>query len=164
MSMNNSQQAVIAQRRELVARFRLRKRTQREIQADLAAEGCVNPDDGQPWSLGTINNDLKRLEKEWRSAAAASIEARKAAQMAEIDEAKRVAWETGDVNQVRLLIKLESELFGTEAPKRAEVTGGDGLPLVTRIEVITAQTTNAAADGDTDTDTADDTDGDDPLA
>ena len=130
MALNTSQRAIREQRREAVAALRLRRRTQREIVDALRQQGLVNPDSGEPWSLGTVNGDVQWLERSWRAAAAADIERLKGAQLAEIWEARRLAWELGDVNQVRQLIKLEMELLGTESPKRTEVSGRDGGAVV----------------------------------
>ena len=108
-------------RRLLVARLRLRGMTQREIRCDLAREpedgGLRNPKTGKPYSLGTVNNDCRHLDKRWKEEAAADIALMVARQIAELREARRVAWNQDDVGEVRLNIALESDLTGTREQK-----------------------------------------------
>lgn len=118
---NGTTREVKAARQLEVSRLRVKGMSIREIQAELATAGEVNPLTDDAWSIGIIQRDCKELEKAWQAAASAEIADYKARQLAEIGEAKRVAWEMKDVNQVRQLIKLEMELLGTEAPKRQEV-------------------------------------------
>jgi hypothetical protein len=112
---------VKAERQLAVARELVRGRSLREIQIVLRDAGHVNPNTKQAWSLGIIQRDGAELSAQWRAAAASDVAEAKGRQWAEIQEAKRVAWEQGDINQVRQLIKLEMELIGTEAPKKQEV-------------------------------------------
>lgn len=122
MGRNNGTSREVKAARQLeVSRLRVKGLSIREIQGAMATDGQVNPLTADAWSIGIIQRDCKELEKAWKAAASAEIADYKARQLAEIGEAKRVAWETKDVNQVRQLIKLEMELLGTEAPKRQEV-------------------------------------------
>ena len=116
--LNNSHAAVIDRRRRLVAAMRLRGLTQREIANGLALKGHVNPyNGGSPWSLGTINSDIKALRNEWREGAAEDIKELKSIQFAEIREAKREAWLGGDLSIVARFLKMEIDLLGTAAPQ-----------------------------------------------
>lgn len=117
MGMNNSHRAEMMRRRENVAQMRLRGLTQREIVALLANL----PNGPIIASLGTVNNDLKAMDAEWRARAAEAIDARKARQLAEIDEAKRKAWAGNDLQALARFIKLESDIFGTAAAVKVEV-------------------------------------------
>src|SRR5437870_3143819 len=123
MALNTSHAAVLALRRELLAKWRLHGLTQRELVAILAKR----MEDGQPAritvSLAAVNRDLKALERGWRARAAEAIGARKARQLAEIDEAKRRAWLDNDLQALARFIKLESDIFGTNAPSRQEHSG-----------------------------------------
>lgn len=136
MALNASDQAIIDHRRELVARARLRGLSQREIVAGLAKAECVNPDTNEPWSLGTINGDIKAMQGQWRREAAKSVTTHKARQMAELAEARRQAWANNDVANVLRAIGQEMDLLGTEAPKKQEVTGKDGKDLIVPISII----------------------------
>lgn len=139
--VNTAAEAIIAHRRELVARARLRGATQREIVEGLALANCLNPDTNEPWSLGTINSDLKALQAEWRRESKKAVDHHKARQLAELNEAKRQAWHDNDLQSVLRAIGQEMDLLGTEAPKVTEVTGKGGEPLNHRV--------NHAIDGDT---------------
>ena len=118
-----------ARRLELVASLRLRRRTQREIQQALATQ-LVNPKTGEAFSLGTINADVKKLEKGWRESAAAKVEEHKAQQLAEIQEVKRQAWNDKDLPIVLRALSLEADITGTKAPVQTEISGRDGGDIV----------------------------------
>ena len=120
MALNTAQDAIVAKRLELVAALRLRGRTQREIQQALAGQ-MLNPATNEPYSLGTINGDIKRLEKQWRKAAADTIEEHKARQVAEIAEVKRQAWTDKDTGAVLRAIDLEANILGTKAAVRSDI-------------------------------------------
>ena len=120
MALNTAQDAIEAKRLELVAALRLRGRTQREIQQALAGQ-MLNPATNEPYSLGTINGDIKRLEKQWRKAAADTIEEHKARQLAEIAEVKRQAWNDKDTGAVLRAIDLEANILGTKAAVRSDI-------------------------------------------
>lgn len=114
---NSADDAVIAQRREMVARARLRGATQREIAIGLALIGFVNPKTGEAWSPATINLDLKAIQADWRKEAVQTIGRHKARQLAELQEARRQAWHDNDIASVLRAIGQEMVLLGTEAPK-----------------------------------------------
>jgi hypothetical protein len=80
MTLNTSDEEVIAARRHRVARLRLRNATQREIAQTLSC------------SLGTVNGDLAALRQEWREAAAVDIADHQARVLAELQEVRRMAW------------------------------------------------------------------------
>ena len=81
----------------------------------------MNPATNEPYSLGTINGDIKRLEKQWRKAAADTIEEHKARQVAEIAEVKRQAWTDKDTGAVLRAIDLEANILGTKAAVRSDI-------------------------------------------
>lgn len=123
---NPAQDEIIARRRELVARARLRGATQREIVESLPKisefDGgpCINPETGEPWSLGTINSDIKALQAEWKREAKKAVDHHKSRQLAELQEAKRQAWHDNDLQSLLRAVGMEIGLLGTEAPKRQD--------------------------------------------
>ena len=121
MALNTAHDAIEAKRLELVAALRLRGRTQREIQQALAGQ-MLNPATNEPYSLGTINTDIKRLEKQWRKAAADTIEKHKARQIAEIGEVKRQAWNDKDTGAVLRALDLEANILGTKATVKSDIS------------------------------------------
>jgi len=136
MSLNNSQQAIIDNRRRQVAILRLRGLTQREIVSTLAGQGIINIKTKKPWSLGIINRDLSALEAEWRAEAGRAMDEHKAQQLAELNEVRRSAWSNKDLTTVLKVIKQESDILGTNAPLRQEVTGAEGQPIEIREVVV----------------------------
>ena len=126
-------------RRALVARLRLRGLTQRQIVVTLAEREIVNPADGTPWSLSTINGDCKALEKEWTQAANESIDDWKTKLLMELEEVKRAGYERGQLAQVNRAIESQAKilkLVGPDTEVRADFKyvieyseGNDPLPL-----------------------------------
>lgn len=80
MTLNTSDEEVIADRRHRAARLRLHGATQREIAHTLAC------------SLGTVNGDLAVLRQEWRDVAAVDVAEHQARVLAELHEVRRIAW------------------------------------------------------------------------
>ena len=122
MALNGSQKDAIQHRREQVARLRLRGLTVREICVALTQlPEPITGKDNKPLNVATIHGDLKKLDAEWRERAAEAIDARKARQLAEIDEAKRKAWQASDLQALARFLKLESDIFGTMAAKEVKL-------------------------------------------
>lgn len=94
----------------------------REIQHKLPKQDIVNPETGEPYSLGTISNDVTFVKKQWIKEAAADVKEVKAAQLAELKEARRKAWADGNVAEVRRNLDLETTLTGTKAPAQVDMT------------------------------------------
>jgi hypothetical protein len=106
MTLNTSDEEVIAARRHKVAQLRLRGATQRELALSI---GC---------SLGTINGDLTALRQEWRAAAAADTTEHIAAVLAELREVRRAAWAQMGGKGLPIVLqalKQECALLGLDA-------------------------------------------------
>ena len=113
---------MIAARRRRVAELKLRGLRSQEIQAALA-EGMLNPETSEPWSLRTIGYDLVALRKQWEKEAATDIREHKARELAELGEHRRSAWAEQELGEVRLGLALEMKLLGTQEPERKEISG-----------------------------------------
>lgn len=117
------------QRREVVAKLLLRKLTQREIVDALADEGIVDPS-GEPYSLSTVHGDIRELRKIWRANAAERIEEHQSLILAELEEVKRAAWESGELDKVLRAIQQQTQiLIGTNVNLR----GDANAPLTVRV-------------------------------
>jgi hypothetical protein len=129
MALNNSREAIIAQRRRHVASLAARQLTQREIVASLEKLGCVNERPGKdpkPWDLATVNHDLKALRQEWRELAQQDTATLQAQRLAELSEVKRRAWADEDLGIVLRAIKQEAEMLGLDAPQKVAPTDPTG--------------------------------------
>jgi hypothetical protein len=129
MPLNNSREAIIAQRRRHVASLAARQLTQREIVASLEKLGCVNERPGKnpkPWDRTTINHDLKALKQEWRELAQQDMATHQAQRLAELSEVKRRAWADGDLGIVLRASKQEAEMLGLDAPQKVAPTDPTG--------------------------------------
>lgn len=105
-------------RRLRVARLLVRGYTEREIVAALAHDaeegGLRNPETGEPYSQPTIHRDSVAVRKMWVESLKEELEDHRGRQVAELQEARRVAWREGDVEHIRKNIGLESDLLGTK--------------------------------------------------
>ena len=126
-NLNSSDHEILAARRQQVARLRLRGLSIRDIVQALAMPplSLTDPKTGKAYSIATIHRDLKAIEAEWTAAALADIGEGKAKQRAKMAEGKRAAWLEKDLAAVLSALKQESEVMGTKAPARADVTSGD---------------------------------------
>ncbi len=127
--MIDTHRMTVLDRRRHVASLCLRGMTQREIQKALAQEpiNLDNPKNGQPWSVGTVNSDLKAIEAEWMKLAIDSLEQHKARRLAELAEVKRAAWAANDLDKVLRAIQQERDLLGLDKPKQTMLSGEVGL-------------------------------------
>lgn len=115
------QALVQQQRRQYVARMRLRHVSVRDIQKALATQ-FPDPQTGKPWSLGCIQKDCMALKREWQALAAADTAEHQASLLAELREARREAWQEKALEVVLRGIKLEADLLGLNAPKQIDLT------------------------------------------
>lgn len=136
MPLNNSRQAIIEDRRRKVARMRLRGYTQREITQGLASAGERNPTTNEPWSLGIVNSDLKALTKQWRKEASGDTEEMRGTQLAEIREARRLAWRVEKLYYIYEGLRQEAELLGLKLEPERD-WGGAGASFLAGVETGT---------------------------
>lgn len=116
-------------RRERVSQLRVRGLTIRQISDILEEEGFLRPD-GTPWSHVTIWNDLKIIKEEWMESTREEFGGMVAERLAEIREARRMAWQNEDFEMVDKLWKREVDLLGLQAPDRLHIGGDkDSLPI-----------------------------------
>jgi len=126
MALNKSKQAQVDHRRQVVASLRLRGATIREIQEKLPKLGIINYKTGKPYTIKAVFTDINHLEKEWKQKAARDIDELISGELAEIREARRVAWSKSDLGMVAKFIDQEMKLLGTPSPTRHELTGAGG--------------------------------------
>lgn len=128
---NTSKETIIQRRRLRVAELRLMGASQRDIWKALADGGqggvgrMINPETNEPFSLGTINSDIKALEKEWREEAARHTNDHQARQLAEIQRIKIQAFTQKNPHLALRAIETEMKLLGTAAPQKIDL----GLPI-----------------------------------
>lgn len=119
MALSKAKQDAAIDRRRKVAELRLRGLSEAEIASKLAERSELhNPRTGKPYSRVTVHNDLVALRDEWRAESLRDIAIHKAVQLAEIREARRVAWSKADLNMVSKFLQQEINLLGTDAPIR----------------------------------------------
>ena len=133
---------MVLKRRELVSRLRLRGLSLREITAAMGREDPVtgepaflNPRTGKPYSIRMIHLDVRWATELWMDNVIEAVSLQKGRMLAEIAEAKKVAWADRDLPNVLKAIQLETNVRGLNAPTR--IAGSDGGALVPqRIEVV----------------------------
>ena len=131
--LNTSNQAIIDERRRHVASMRLRGMTQREIEGNLPRLKIVNPKGGKPYSLGTVNADIKAIREDWRKRAAADMAEHVARLVAELSEVKRAAWAEKDFGNILRAIEKEAKLLGADSPDKQIVIEGDLETFLSRL-------------------------------
>lgn len=128
----------IAKRQEIVATLTARRYTQREIVAAMSTRPkrgedsryfFLNPESNEPWSLATVNGDLKAIRARWQAEAQKSFGERQAELLAEIKEVRKRGWQKDEMGTVQRSIDQEAGIFGVTAPQQLELSGRAGGPV-----------------------------------
>ena len=124
---NGNGNGMMERRRQAIASLLVRKpkASQREIQ-EWVGHNILNPDTGEPYSLGTINNDLRVIRETWRERAQADYADWVAEELARIEEVEAAAWKRDDMELVLKCSDRRCKLLGLYAPNRQEVSGPEG--------------------------------------
>ena len=138
MTAPNGRQAMKDYRRRLVASLILRKRTQREIVEGLYTQGLRNPENGNGYSLGTINGDVKALRKQWRKEAAKDMAEATADHLAELSEVRRSAWGSLEYQAILRSLKQEADIRGINSPTEIKHSGGVEIGNSSDAELVNA--------------------------
>lgn len=115
---------VVQKRRQLVASLALRNLSQREIVEFLGKE-MQNEDAGKPYTVGTVNRDLRILAQEWRKTAAQDLYELKGRELAKLEELEKSAWGAKDYQLVLKITERRSRLCGLDAPLRLQPVSPD---------------------------------------
>lgn len=130
---------LIEKRRERVAFWRLRGKTQREIVDLLAEELFVNPDTKLPYGLTAVNDDCKALRAHWKKEQAAAIDVAKGTVLAELREVRAAAWSGGGMNGVVKALMETLQEKGEGAEVRAEAAKALGkVGMIDYTAILTA--------------------------
>lgn len=140
-------------RQQHVWRLRLRGMSEREIHANLPLltdksgqpqPGAVQPN-GTPWSLGTVHKDCVIMRERQAEEFRQDVSSHRSKCLAEIREARRIAWSKQDVRAVLIAIKAERELLGLDAPVKVASTTPEGAsaPLVVAASGMTSEALEA---------------------
>jgi hypothetical protein len=141
MTLNIAPKIATEHRRQLVASIlATRPRvTQREIcvwlgermtKGERAGQiRCLNPSTGRPYSLGTINGDVKVLRQEYREKTTQARDEWVARLLLDYEDMYLLARAQRQEKQARLVLADIRKLLGLDAPTRSEVTGAEGGPI-----------------------------------
>ena len=140
MSRNKGEEIGRERRQQLVASLLASRPrvTQREIQAFLAGKyspdgpRILNPRTRKPYSLGTINGDIRQLRQEYRDKRDASRDEWIAQLLLLYEELLRKNMKAGDLSEARHVAKSLREMLGLDAPSKTELTGAEGGAIVLR--------------------------------
>lgn len=108
-------------RQSIVSSARLRGMSIEEIVLFLAENDCVNPRTNKPWSITTVQGDLKQVEAKWEDEMLKGISEHRMRVLAEIQETKAAAWKAGQLSLVLKAIGKEVELLGLNELERIGV-------------------------------------------
>lgn len=112
--------------------------TQVEIKEALDEAGLVNPKTGGPWSLGTVNRDIRIMREAWAADAKADYSAHVESQLARIKNAQRAAWSRGNLDAYARFMEQEIKITGTgqhDLSNIHEEDVGDGWDLMEVLDV-----------------------------
>ena len=121
-AQRSAHEHVVLVRRERVATLRNRLLTEREIWEQLSTPMfkntpnrmyTVNPQTDKPYAMATIHNDLAFLKQQAIENSQSEFAEYKAMQLAEIREARRVAWASSNLQMIAKFLELEMKLTGT---------------------------------------------------
>lgn len=111
--------------------------TQREIVGALIKAGIMNEaKGGAPWSLGTINADVKAVNARWMAESTRNMGEARSQMLARLYDLREKA--LGE-KRYELALRIEeriAKLLGLDAPARTEVTGSDGRDLIPIAELV----------------------------
>lgn len=108
-------------RQSIVSSAKLRGMTSSDIVALLSEEGVVNPLTDEPWSITTINNDLREIEERWKTEMLRDVSEHRSRVLAELNEVKMASWKTGKLSLVLRAIDQEVGLLGLNELERMGV-------------------------------------------
>lgn len=123
MTLNKGSVLRKERRRQLVASLLLREPgiTQRQIQDRLEQLDFLNPRTDLPYSIATVNTDIKALRQLWRENATRDITSHQSRILASLREAEKAAWEKSNIGLVLKSLKQQSDLLGTGSPVQVEI-------------------------------------------
>ena len=121
MALRRSDEHTRVLRQSVVSSAKLRGMTSQEIVDFLVEKEIVNPRTGKPWSISTINGDVKEQENIWRNEMYANISDHRARVLAELRETKKAAWQGGKLSLVLRSIQQEVDLLGLNELERMGV-------------------------------------------
>ena len=121
MSLRRSDEHTRILRQRIVSSCRCRGMNSEETQTFLAEKGVINPRTQSPFSLGTINGDLKEIEARWMDEMMMNISFHRSRVLAELRETKAAAWKAGQLSIVLRSIDQEVALLGLNELERMGV-------------------------------------------
>lgn len=110
---------------EIVTRLCVPTRTSPDGVEEPNPELIVNPRTGNPYTQVTINRIKHELIADWQRKDVEKIGEHYAQLIAENYEARRKAWETGDLAATKAFLDQLAGWIGANAPSRVELNVGD---------------------------------------
>jgi len=126
MGLNKTATDIRDQRRKLVAEIMVRRPrvTQRQIREALTSKGYLNPETGNPWSIGTINRDVEAIRQRARNQMDRSAREWRARELEMLRQLQADAWDEGDYRTVVSISKRRAKLLGLDEPEELDVDMG----------------------------------------
>jgi len=86
----------------------------------------INPKTGKPFSLKTVNDDIKYIRQQWRDKTSQASSEWLAQQLAALSEAEAIAWRKGNTAEVRNIWQQRNKILGLDAPIKFAKTDAKG--------------------------------------
>ena len=136
---------LVESRRKIIAHFRVRGMTLREISDELRKDGIYNERTGKNISEATIFLDLKDMHKKFVQQQMNSMGELKAKQLMELDEVKKACLNAGKFSDYINALKHEAKILGLDMPEVINHTidikndSALQLELISEVEKINIQ-------------------------
>lgn len=126
MALNKTESDIRDRRRKLVAKMMVRRPriTQRQIRQELTEKGFINPDTGEPWSIGTINRDVEAIRERARNQMDRHAREWRARELEMLRQLQADAWDEGNYRTVVSISKRRAKLLGLDEPEELDVDMG----------------------------------------
>lgn len=136
MGLNTTQKDRIEERRQLIAKLRVRRpritvRQIRDLLYRRAEPGVgYNPDTGEPWSIGTIQSDIEAIRDKIREDYDRSTAELRNRELELLDELQFQALDNGDITEARRISESRRKLLGLDEPEDINVQGETVVKVV----------------------------------
>lgn len=118
MRANKTRKDIRERRRQIIAQLMVRRPrvTQRQIRDALTRQGHTNPETDEPWSLGTINNDVDVIRRTARDRMRDDADTWRARELEMLRELQADAWDAEEYSTVVSISKRRAKLLGLDEP------------------------------------------------
>ena len=138
MALNKTKAERRAQRRQKVAQVLVRRPrvTVQQMRRVLAKAGHINPERDEPWSTGTVQNDIEAVREEAREQMRQDADEWRAKELDKLRQLEQDAWDEGNHDLVLKCMKRRANLLGLDEPEEVDMDASLGIKENTLDDVM----------------------------